>query len=122
MAYALFDDTGRCIAQQTKETEGFESHRFDVGTDIQKVDGEIVIVTDEEREARDSAVLIADAAAENRASRDRLLADSDWVVTKSVEAGVAVPIEWATYRQALRDVPQQEGFPQNVIWPTKPTE
>jgi len=27
---------------------------------------------------------------------------------------------WAQYRQALRDIPQQDGFPENVIWPTKP--
>lgn len=29
---------------------------------------------------------------------------------------------WAEYRQALLDVPQQEGFPDNIIWPTPPTE
>ena len=28
---------------------------------------------------------------------------------------------WKTYRQALRDVPTQAGFPGNVVWPTKPT-
>lgn len=30
--------------------------------------------------------------------------------------------DWATYRQALRDVPAQKGFPYDVVWPTKPTE
>ena len=29
--------------------------------------------------------------------------------------------EWRTYRQALRDVPTQEGFPNTVTWPTKPS-
>lgn len=29
---------------------------------------------------------------------------------------------WEEYRQALLDVPQQEGFPDNIIWPTPPTE
>lgn len=29
---------------------------------------------------------------------------------------------WAEYRQALLGVPQQEGFPDNIIWPTPPTE
>lgn len=29
--------------------------------------------------------------------------------------------EWADYRQALLDVPQQEGFPSSVTWPTKPS-
>tara|TARA_R110000823_G_scaffold252900_1_gene375433 strand:- start:69 stop:317 length:249 start_codon:yes stop_codon:yes gene_type:complete len=28
--------------------------------------------------------------------------------------------EWSTYRQALRDVPSQSGFPDNITWPTKP--
>lgn len=27
---------------------------------------------------------------------------------------------WAVYRQALRDVPQQEGFPENIVWPESP--
>nr|DAT00194.1 MAG TPA: tail assembly chaperone protein [Caudoviricetes sp.] len=30
--------------------------------------------------------------------------------------------QWAIYRQRLRDIPQQEGFPFNVVWPTKPDE
>ena len=28
--------------------------------------------------------------------------------------------EWATYRQALRDIPSQAGFPLDVVWPEKP--
>lgn len=30
--------------------------------------------------------------------------------------------EWVAYRQALLDVPEQPGFPDNIIWPTKPSE
>lgn len=29
--------------------------------------------------------------------------------------------EWRTYRQALRDIPAQSGFPANVTWPVEPT-
>ena len=36
--------------------------------------------------------------------RNELLSESDWIVTKSLEAGVAVPNEWKTYRQELRDL------------------
>jgi hypothetical protein len=51
----------------------------------------------------------ADAkAAQVRAQRDRLLADSDW--TQILDAPVD-RTAWATYRQALRDLPQAEGFP-----------
>ena len=36
--------------------------------------------------------------------RNELLNESDWIVSKSLEAGVAVPDEWKTYRQELRDI------------------
>lgn len=36
--------------------------------------------------------------------------------------GEALTGEWATYRQALRDLPKQEGFPLNITFPTKPGE
>jgi hypothetical protein len=50
--------------------------------------------------------------------RDRLLQASDWVVSRSYERQQPVPESWATYREALRDVPQQAGFPYNVQWPS----
>ena len=68
----------------------------------------------------------APTAEEVRARRDQLLAESDWVVTKEVEKnardglGIQIPVVWLDYRQALRDIPQQAGFPDNVTWPTAP--
>ena len=47
--------------------------------------------------------------------RNHLLALSDSKVWPD-----HVPDEWRTYRQALRDLPAQSGFPTNVTWPTKP--
>lgn len=41
-----------------------------------------------------------------RAERDELLKECDWVVIKALETGVAVPTDWKTYRQALRDLPE----------------
>ena len=55
-----------------------------------------------------------------RADRDRRLAACDWIVTKSAEAGVAVPTAWQAYRQALRDVPANNADPTNITWPTPP--
>ena len=52
-----------------------------------------------------------------RNQRDRLLKDSDW--TQVSDAPVDQQA-WAEYRQALRDVPQQSGFPTDINWPTKP--
>ena len=56
-------------------------------------------------------------AEEIRTQRDALLKESDW--TQVADAPVS-QTAWADYRQALRDVPQQEGFPQEVVWPSKP--
>lgn len=64
--------------------------------------------------------LVALDADEARALRNNLLSETDWVVTKSLESGVAVPEEWVTYRQALRDITDQPDFPDNVVWPTQP--
>lgn len=51
-----------------------------------------------------------------RAQRDRLLAETDWWATSDRTMTAAE----TTYRQDLRDVPGQSGFPSNVTWPTKP--
>jgi hypothetical protein len=61
-----------------------------------------------------------------RAERDRKLAESDWRIIYETEKaavdglGVQYPAAWAEYRQALRDIPQQPGFPTNVTWPDLP--
>lgn len=60
-----------------------------------------------------------DGSAE-RWRRDSLLAETDWVVTRSMENLEDVPDEWKEYRQALRDVTNQEGFPKTIEWPAKP--
>ena len=52
-----------------------------------------------------------------RAERNKLLVESDWTQLPDVPVDAAV---WATYRQALRDITKQSGFPWNVTWPTAP--
>lgn len=81
------------------------------------VDGE---TTAAEQEAAYKAQKDAEFAKAARDTRDRLLAECDWMVVKSLESGQTVPAEWAAYRQALRDIPQQAGFPTSIDWPVKP--
>jgi len=50
-----------------------------------------------------------------RAERDLLLQQSDWSQLPDVPQ--AVKDKWAVYRQKLRDLPLQKGFPIQVIWP-----
>ena len=52
-----------------------------------------------------------------RAERNALLSASDWTQVADAPVDKAA---WATYRQALRDITAQAGFPHSVTWPTKP--
>ena len=67
--------------------------------------------------------LDAALAAEVRADRDDRLAEVDAVAGNALRWAALdadTQAAWATYRQALLDVPQQAGFPNIVAWPTKP--
>lgn len=55
-------------------------------------------------------------------SLDRLGLDIRNMVTFLATLGTIFAGEWATYRQALRDISEQEGFPFNVAWPNSPDE
>jgi|DEB0MinimDraft_6_1074348.scaffolds.fasta_scaffold251523_1 hypothetical protein len=54
---------------------------------------------------------------EVRNERNRLIQQSDWMANSDV----TMSDEWRTYRQALRDITAQVGFPNDVIWPTEPS-
>ena len=60
--------------------------------------------------------LDADAAKSIRTTRDNLISETDWMALSDS----TLTNEWALYRQALRDITTQSGFPHNVIFPTKP--
>lgn len=64
------------------------------------------------------AAVDAQASASARAERNRKLAESDWT---QLADSTADKNAWAAYRQALRDVPAQAGFPNEVTWPELPT-
>jgi regulator of protease activity HflC (stomatin/prohibitin superfamily) len=51
-----------------------------------------------------------------RAKRDQLLAEVDWWASSDL----TMTAEQIAYRQALRDITSQAGFPESIDWPTKP--
>lgn len=75
------------------------------------------IVTAKEQEAIYKSGKDAEQAKAMRTQRGEKLAVTDW--TQVADAPVDKTV-WATYRQALRDITTQEGFPWNVVWPTQP--
>jgi len=52
-----------------------------------------------------------------RSKRDGLIASTDWCANSDVIMSDGM----TTYRQALRDITDQSGFPTNITWPTKPS-
>ena len=56
-----------------------------------------------------------------RIERKYTLMDCDWTQLPDVILSEEKKIEWNIYRQALRDVSLQEGFPWDVVWPTPPS-
>lgn len=72
----------------------------------------------QELTAQETQTLYDSKAAEVRANRRRLLIETDWTQFKDVSE--AVSSAYTQYRQALRDVTNQAGFPFDVTWPTAP--
>lgn len=52
--------------------------------------------------------------------RNQLLSESDW--TQLPDVPTATQQMWQSYRQALRDITDQENYPLDVVWPTSPKE
>lgn len=62
-----------------------------------------------------------DVAEENiRKKRDEKLATCDWTQIPDSPLTDEKKAEWATYRQALRDITADSDFPYNITWPTEP--
>ena len=75
------------------------------------------VFTDTEQEAAYKDMKDAEQAASVRSSRSDKLKDSDWTQVEDAPVDKAA---WATYRQELRDISAQAGFPWTVVWPTQP--
>ena len=88
----------------------------------QYVNGVLTNMTAEEIAARQAEQTAWDngaadrAASEAREKRNSLLAETDYLALSDT----TLSSEMSTYRQALRDITSQSGFPTNVTWPTKP--
>ena len=60
-------------------------------------------------------------AEEARAERDKLLAETDWTQVLDAPIDAETREAYRAYRQALRDIPEQEGFPAAITWPELPS-
>ena len=79
--------------------------------------GDIPAATAVEQEAAYKAMKDAERATVMRNERNAKLKDSDWT---QISDSPVNKTTWATYRQALRDISSQEGFPWTITWPEAP--
>lgn len=87
---------------------------YDLFTEVLEWDGSAFTIrpmTSEERQA-----VLDTKWSEVRIQRNRYLADTDWTQLPDSPTDKSV---WATYRQALRDITQQDD-PFNIVWPVLP--
>tara|TARA_R100000995_G_C3435618_1_gene100686 strand:+ start:162 stop:437 length:276 start_codon:yes stop_codon:yes gene_type:complete len=84
------------------------------------INNEMIELTDDEQaelnKLKDAYVEGTELKAIKRLERNALLVETDWMACSDYTMTDA----WKTYRQALRDLPAQSGFP-NVDFPTKPS-
>ncbi len=81
-------------------------------------DGMVYIVEIVPKTQRDYDAERTKKEAEIRQRRTMLLKECDWTQSKDIPDDVSQP--WAAYRQALRDITTQEGFPDSISWPLEP--
>jgi|688.fasta_scaffold171144_2 hypothetical protein len=83
-------------------------------------DNQVFTVEVADKTEEDLAADIAVESANVREKRDQLLKESDWTQVTDAPFTKAVKTSWSTYRQSLRDITTQEGFPFNVTFPDTP--
>lgn len=112
--YALLDDS--------VDTSGF--YQYNGCVDLTTTDGVVTAITPnvtawntwKATQPTQEEILATDA----RLTRDKLLTACDWTQVSDCPLGEGDKLAWVTYRQALRDVPEQAGFPETITWPEMP--
>ena len=116
---AWFESSGNVCMESDTEPEFFTRW---VHTPADSPDN----VATKDADVGDIAIYLTDAeydtvlAASARQKRDRLIAATDYLVTPDypIESDRLAKVK--IYRQALRDIPEQAGFPRTITWPEKP--
>lgn len=104
------------------DTKSFNARSEKLVTVDPYIEGSAVFTVAVQQQTQEELARGTEAAAlMARLERNSRLANSDWVVVKAFEMNASIPTAWAAYRQALRDVPMQAGFPHEVTWPELPT-
>ena len=131
---AMINDFGGDVVFEGPQATGGTVYQYSQGAGVEQINGKWytkyvlgpiftdttadgVTTTAAENEAAYKAMKDAEQAKSVRTQRGEKLKDTDWTQVADAPVDKAV---WATYRQALRDVTAQVGFPWTVEWPEQP--
>jgi hypothetical protein len=132
----ILDSLGADVVFEGPQATGGTVYQFSMPSGVEQIDGKWYtkhilgpVFTDQpatdtepaktaaEQEAEYKAMKDAEQAKSVRQQRGEKLKDSDWTQVADAPVDQAA---WATYRQALRDISGQEGFPWTIDWPEQP--
>ena len=125
----ILDSLGADVVLEGPQATGETVYQYSQASGVEQIDGKWYtkyvlgpVFTDgettaAEQEAAYKAIKDAEQASAVRQTRSDKLADCDWTQVADSPVDKAV---WATYRQALRDITAQSGFPWSVTWPDAP--
>ena len=119
MTFAITDGTAILGTSQDAPSSGtFVEYDSSVvtGWPLKLVDGAVAHFTEEDHAAEQTSLIDSQASDSNRGKRNKLIQATDFYALSDV----VMTSEMTTYRQALRDLPTQAGWPTVVVWPTAP--
>ena len=114
----IIDSFGYDPVLQGPQATTVPPYQYSQRDGVEEVDGQWFtkyVVAEYDDEVK--VLMDADRAKSVRADRTQRLADCDWTQLPDAPVDAAA---WAVYRQELRDVTGQDGFPWNVTWPEEP--
>ncbi len=128
----VLEALGADVVLEGAQATGGTVYQYSQASGVEQIDGKWYtkyilgpVFTDGETTAAEQEVAYkaskdAEQAKSVRTARDEKLKECDWVVIKNLETNSNIPGAWEVYRQALRDVPTQSGFPWTITWPDAP--
>lgn len=128
----LINEFGADVVLEGPQASGGDQYQYSQRDGVEQIDGKWYtkyilgpVFTDgettaAEQEAAYKATKDTEQAKSVRQQRDAKLAESDWRVIKALESSTPQDFAWAAYRQALRDITTQSGFPWTIDWPVNP--
>ena len=128
----VLESLGADVVFEGPQATGGTVYQYSQPSGVEQVDGKWYtkhilgpVFTDGETTAAEQEVAYkaqkdAEQAKSVRQSRDDKLKECDWIVIKNLESNANIPGAWEVYRQALRDIPAQSGFPWTITWPETP--